>query len=54
MTVQDKGFKPGTFTHSSDYNRLTGVRKCKASGIYLYTFRVYAPEGDDPNGGGQK
>ncbi|QEL16312.1 hypothetical protein [Limnoglobus roseus] len=51
VTVQEKGFKPGTFTHSSDYNKLTGVRKSKASGVLLYSFTVYAPEGYDPNGG---
>lgn len=51
VTVREKGFKPGTFTHSSDYNKWTGVRKSKASGILLYTFKVYAPEGYDPNGG---
>lgn len=53
VTVQEKGFKPGTFSNSSDYNRLTGVRKSKASGILLYTFRVYAPEGYNPQGGKQ-
>lgn len=48
VTVQENGFKPGTFANSSDYNRLTGVRKSRASGILLYTFRVYAPEGYRP------
>lgn len=51
ITVKEKGFKPGTFSNSSDYNKLTGVRKSKASGILLYTFKVYAPEGYNPNGG---
>lgn len=50
VTVQENGFKPGTFSSSSDYNRLTGVRKSRASGILLYTFRVYAPEGYRPQG----
>lgn len=53
VTVQEKGFKPGTFTNSSDYNKLTGVRKSRASGILLYTFKVYAPEGYSPKPGGQ-
>ncbi len=53
ITVREAGFKPGTFSHSSDYNKLTGVRKSKASGILLYTFKVYAPEGYNPNGGGK-
>lgn len=48
VTVEELGFKSGTFSNSSDYNRLTGVRKSKASGILLYTFRVYAPEGYRP------
>ncbi len=52
VTVEDRGFKPGTFANSSQYNNLTGVRKSKASGIYLYTFRVYAPQGYNPNAGG--
>ncbi len=53
ITVREAGFKPGTFSNSSDYNRLTGVRRSRASGILRYTFTVYAPEGYNPNGGGQ-
>lgn len=48
IVVEEDGFKPGTFTNSSDYNKLTGVRKSKASGILLYSFKVYAPDGYDP------
>ncbi|HWG47310.1 MAG TPA: hypothetical protein VN688_31395 [Gemmataceae bacterium] len=54
VTVQEMGFKPGTFSNSSDYNKLTGVRKSKASGILLYKFRVYAPDGYSPKGGKAK
>ena len=55
VTIEERGFKPGSFSNSSDYNKLTGVRKSKANGILLYTFNVYAPEGYNPqngNGGG--
>ncbi len=45
ITVRATSFKAGTFGSSSDYNRLTGVRKSRAWGTLLYTFRVYAPEG---------
>jgi hypothetical protein len=48
ITVKENGFKPGTFSSSSDYNKLSGVRKSKASGILLYTFKVYAPENYNP------
>ncbi len=54
VTVQEMGFKPGTFQNTSDYNRLTGVRKSRASGILLYKFRVYGPEGYSPNGGSNR
>lgn len=40
VTVQEMGFKRGTFQNTSDYNKLTGVRKSRASGILLYKFRV--------------
>jgi hypothetical protein len=45
ITVRASSFKAGTFGNSSDYNKLTGVRKSRAWGTLLYTFRVYAPEG---------
>lgn len=51
ITVEEMGFKSGTFQNSSDYNRFTGVRKSQASGILLYKFRVYAPEGYNSKGG---
>jgi len=48
ITVRTSGFKRGTFGSSSDYNRLTGVRKSRAWGTLLYTFRVYGPAGFKP------
>lgn len=48
ITVRSNGFKSGTFGSSSDYNKLTGVRKSRAWGTLIYTFRVYGPEGFKP------
>lgn len=41
--ISDLDFASGTFKATSDYNRITGVRRSRAGRKVIYKYTVYAP-----------